>query len=132
MDQRAGSAAKARLDGSRPWLRCWHSYIKAAGEQGVQSRRRRHLRRSDRACPSARSRGDFHPGRHGFLGCRAGDIRRRCFALRVDSCAVGGAIYLDWLSQAGLDPSWHRFVPEGTGGHTLVLAQAGDPSVDRS
>jgi SAM-dependent methyltransferase len=32
--------------------------------------------------------------------------------------------YLVWLTEAGLVPLWHRFVPEGSGGHTLVLAQA--------
>jgi SAM-dependent methyltransferase len=32
--------------------------------------------------------------------------------------------YLSWLTEAGLVPLWDRFVPEGKGGHTLVLAQA--------
>ena len=32
--------------------------------------------------------------------------------------------YLAWLAEAGLTPLWDRFVPEGKGGHTLVLAQA--------
>jgi SAM-dependent methyltransferase len=32
--------------------------------------------------------------------------------------------YLSWLTEAGLAPLWDRFVPEGSGGHTLVLAQA--------
>ena len=31
--------------------------------------------------------------------------------------------YLEWLDQAGLTPVWDRFVPEGQGGHTLVLAR---------
>lgn len=31
--------------------------------------------------------------------------------------------YLRWLEGAGLIVSWHRFVPEGDGGHTLVLAR---------
>lgn len=31
--------------------------------------------------------------------------------------------YLSWLDEAGLEPLWHRFIPEGTSGHTLVLAQ---------
>jgi SAM-dependent methyltransferase len=31
--------------------------------------------------------------------------------------------YLAWLGEAGLDPLWHRYVPEGASGHTLVLAQ---------
>ncbi len=34
------------------------------------------------------------------------------------------ATYLEWLSSAGLAPLWQRFVPEGTAGHTLVLARA--------
>jgi SAM-dependent methyltransferase len=33
------------------------------------------------------------------------------------------ATYLDWLEEAGLRPIWHRFIPEGAGGHTLVLAR---------
>lgn len=32
--------------------------------------------------------------------------------------------YLAWLIEAGLAPLWDRFVPEGSSGHTLVLAQA--------
>ncbi|MDQ1696710.1 MAG: hypothetical protein QOJ03_2063 [Frankiaceae bacterium] len=32
--------------------------------------------------------------------------------------------YLRWLSDAHLEPVWHRFVPEGASGHTLVLARA--------
>jgi ubiquinone/menaquinone biosynthesis C-methylase UbiE len=32
--------------------------------------------------------------------------------------------YLDWLQVAGMAPLWHRFIPEGDGGHTLVLARA--------
>lgn len=32
--------------------------------------------------------------------------------------------YLEWLRDAGLNPVWHRFVSEGTAGHTLVLAKA--------
>jgi cyclopropane fatty-acyl-phospholipid synthase-like methyltransferase len=34
------------------------------------------------------------------------------------------ATYLQWLEAAQLRPVWSRFVPEGTSGHTLVLAQA--------
>lgn len=32
--------------------------------------------------------------------------------------------YLAWLTEAGLVPLWDRIVPEGSSGHTLVLAQA--------
>jgi cyclopropane fatty-acyl-phospholipid synthase-like methyltransferase len=32
--------------------------------------------------------------------------------------------YLDWLREAGFNPLWNRFVPEGAAGHTLVLARA--------
>jgi SAM-dependent methyltransferase len=32
--------------------------------------------------------------------------------------------YLAWLTEAGLAPVWDRFVPAGSVGHTLVLAQA--------
>ena len=34
------------------------------------------------------------------------------------------ATYLDWLREAGLEPVWDRFVPEGDSGHPLVLAVA--------
>jgi len=33
------------------------------------------------------------------------------------------ATYLNWLEGAGLAVMWHRYVPEGASGHTLVLAQ---------
>jgi cyclopropane fatty-acyl-phospholipid synthase-like methyltransferase len=33
------------------------------------------------------------------------------------------ATYLQWLSDAGLNVIWNRFIPEGSSGHTLVLAQ---------
>jgi 2-polyprenyl-3-methyl-5-hydroxy-6-metoxy-1,4-benzoquinol methylase len=32
--------------------------------------------------------------------------------------------YLRWLEAAGLAPVWHRFIPEGDGGHGLILARA--------
>ena len=35
------------------------------------------------------------------------------------------ATTLGWMGEAGLTPRWHRYVPEGSSGHTLVLAQAG-------
>jgi 2-polyprenyl-3-methyl-5-hydroxy-6-metoxy-1,4-benzoquinol methylase len=33
------------------------------------------------------------------------------------------ATYLGWLRAAGLTPVWDRYVPEGDGGHSLVLAR---------
>jgi cyclopropane fatty-acyl-phospholipid synthase-like methyltransferase len=38
--------------------------------------------------------------------------------------------YLRWLAEAGLNVHWTRFIPEGTGGHTLLLAQR--PSLEAS
>jgi trans-aconitate methyltransferase len=38
------------------------------------------------------------------------------------------ATYVAWLEHAGFTVHWHRFVPEGDTGHTLVLAQT--PVVD--
>jgi cyclopropane fatty-acyl-phospholipid synthase-like methyltransferase len=35
------------------------------------------------------------------------------------------ATYLRWLTAAGLEPVWHRYIPEGNSGHSLILAQAG-------
>jgi cyclopropane fatty-acyl-phospholipid synthase-like methyltransferase len=32
--------------------------------------------------------------------------------------------YIAWLRAADLAPVWDRFIPEGSAGHTLVLAQA--------
>jgi len=32
--------------------------------------------------------------------------------------------YLRWLREAALEPSWHRYVPEGGSGHSLILARA--------
>jgi hypothetical protein len=37
---------------------------------------------------------------------------------------AGTADYLRWLTAARLTPLWHRFIPEGTSGHTLILARA--------
>jgi SAM-dependent methyltransferase len=34
------------------------------------------------------------------------------------------ATYLRWFEAAGLAPVWHRFVPEGDSGHSLILARA--------
>ena len=31
--------------------------------------------------------------------------------------------YVSWLNKAGLSILWSRFIPEGDGGHPLVLAQ---------
>jgi SAM-dependent methyltransferase len=33
------------------------------------------------------------------------------------------ATYLDWLTAAQLAPIWHRYIPEGTSGHSLILAR---------
>jgi 2-polyprenyl-3-methyl-5-hydroxy-6-metoxy-1,4-benzoquinol methylase len=33
--------------------------------------------------------------------------------------------YLTWLHTAGFDVLWHRYIAEGTSGHTLLLAQVG-------
>jgi hypothetical protein len=32
--------------------------------------------------------------------------------------------YLRWFRAARLTPRWHRYIPEGGSGHTLILAQA--------
>jgi SAM-dependent methyltransferase len=34
------------------------------------------------------------------------------------------ATYLQWLTAARFIPIWHRYIPEGTSGHTLILARA--------
>jgi hypothetical protein len=31
--------------------------------------------------------------------------------------------YVAWLQCDGLDVLWQRFIPEGSGGHTLLLAR---------
>ena len=33
------------------------------------------------------------------------------------------ATYLAWTQAAGLDPLWHRYIPEGASGHSLILTQ---------
>ena len=33
------------------------------------------------------------------------------------------ATYIAWLEETGFDVLWTRFVPEGTGGHTLILGK---------
>ena len=33
------------------------------------------------------------------------------------------ATYITWLEEAGFEVQWSRFIPEGTGGHTLILAK---------
>ncbi len=32
--------------------------------------------------------------------------------------------YLRWLQAARLTPQWHRYIPEGDSGHSLILARA--------
>jgi cyclopropane fatty-acyl-phospholipid synthase-like methyltransferase len=34
------------------------------------------------------------------------------------------ATYLRWLTAARLQPIWHRYIPEGDSGHSLILARA--------
>jgi len=34
------------------------------------------------------------------------------------------ATYLKWLTAARFIPVWHRYIPEGTSGHSLILARA--------
>jgi SAM-dependent methyltransferase len=35
--------------------------------------------------------------------------------------------YLDWLPHHDLHPVWHRYIPEGNSGHTLLLARTSNP-----
>jgi cyclopropane fatty-acyl-phospholipid synthase-like methyltransferase len=37
---------------------------------------------------------------------------------------VDTATYLRWLTVARLPPVWHRYIPEGNSGHSLILARA--------
>lgn len=37
---------------------------------------------------------------------------------------AGTADYLHWLAAARITPLWHRYIPEGTSGHSLILARA--------
>jgi SAM-dependent methyltransferase len=37
---------------------------------------------------------------------------------------AGTGSYLDWLEEAGFVPQWDRFIPEGNGRHSLILARA--------
>jgi cyclopropane fatty-acyl-phospholipid synthase-like methyltransferase len=34
------------------------------------------------------------------------------------------ATYLRWLTAARMEPVWHRYIPEGDSGHSLILARA--------
>ena len=34
------------------------------------------------------------------------------------------ATYVRWFAPARLAPVWHRFIPEGDGGHGLIMARA--------
>jgi cyclopropane fatty-acyl-phospholipid synthase-like methyltransferase len=43
---------------------------------------------------------------------------------RVSWDHAGTSSYLDWLEEAGFTPQWDRFIPEGEGGHSLILARA--------
>lgn len=36
---------------------------------------------------------------------------------------AGTETYLEWLAAAGFETLWTRFIPEGDGGHTLLLAR---------
>ena len=35
----------------------------------------------------------------------------------------GTGSYLDWLEESGFVTQWERFIPEGDGGHSLILAR---------
>ena len=44
---------------------------------------------------------------------------------------AGSTTYESWLIESGLSIHWPRFIPEGDGGHTLLLARKpGEPGVD--
>jgi hypothetical protein len=36
---------------------------------------------------------------------------------------AGEGTFLRWLAEAGFSVLWTRFIPEGTSGHVLLLAQ---------
>ncbi|MDQ6771904.1 MAG: methyltransferase domain-containing protein [Candidatus Dormibacteraeota bacterium] len=52
------------------------------------------------------------------------------FGTRMFWDHADAATYVEWFRQADLHPLWDRFIPEGQGGHVLVLAQAGGRSED--
>jgi SAM-dependent methyltransferase len=85
-----------------------------------------HVPLADQQALIPRIRGWLRPGGH-FLATVGADrwtgtedyLGARMFWDHADT-----GTYLRWLEAARMVPRWHRFIPEGDSGHTLVLAQA--------
>jgi cyclopropane fatty-acyl-phospholipid synthase-like methyltransferase len=59
-----------------------------------------------------------------IVGAQAWTATEQYFGADMFWEHAGTSSYLDWLEEAGLTPVWDRFVPEGSSGHSLILARA--------
>lgn len=85
-----------------------------------------HVPLADQRALFPRIRGWLQPGGYFLAIVGAGQWTGTASYLGADMFwdHADAAMYLRWLQEAQLTPIWNRYVPEGTSGHTLVLAQA--------
>ena len=85
-----------------------------------------HVPLADQRALFPRIRGWLHPGGYFLAIIGAGQWTGTAPYLGADMFwdHADAATYLHWLQEAQLTPIWNRYVPEGSSGHTLVLAEA--------
>jgi SAM-dependent methyltransferase len=85
-----------------------------------------HVPLADQRALFPRIRGWLHPGGYFLAIVGAGQWTGTAPHLGADMFwdHADATTYLRWLQEARLTPVWNRYVPEGSSGHTLVLAKA--------
>lgn len=85
-----------------------------------------HVPLADQRALFPRIRGWLRPGGYFLAIVGAGQWTGTAPYLGTDMFwdHADAATYLRWLREAQLTPIWNRYVPEGSSGHTLVLAEA--------
>lgn len=85
-----------------------------------------HLPLADQQALFPRIRGWLRPGGYflAIVGASRWTGTERYLGADMFWDQAGTDTYLRWLQAARLTPLWHRYIPEGNSGHTLILARA--------
>ncbi len=85
-----------------------------------------HLPLTDQQALFPRIRGWLRPGGYflAIVGASPWTGTKRYLGADMFWDHAGTGTYLRWFQAARLTPLWHRHIPEGDSGHTLILARA--------
>jgi cyclopropane fatty-acyl-phospholipid synthase-like methyltransferase len=85
-----------------------------------------HVPLADQQALFPRIRGWLRPGGHflAIVGAERWTRTERYLGADMFWDHAATDAYLRWLQAAGMAPIWHRLIPEGDSGHSLILARA--------